>query len=286
MVDDDFSGAATGASGASGSSHPSDADLIQRLRASGASPLPGVDLGAVADGVRRRRQRRRAAMSATMALALVVPIGYSVVRGSLGGSTTESSMAKGSAPEEAGRLTPQGSAANSPAAPGAQGTTSIVDQAGPDAVLCPAAIPQVGTLSVPEPPTMSEARSALVPRGKTLTSAVICRYPLLVTTDSAGRQATLSGHVVLTGDLAPMAHYLAGLPRKDPNPTPCPTPGGDQTAYLVRLTWSSGEVSWLTSRTAPIACALTSNGVFASSTDITDPLAKSFTAGRWISPAP
>jgi hypothetical protein len=131
---------------------------------------------------------------------------------------------------------------------------------------------------VPADPAGVDGRSRLVPR-RTPASAVICEYG-----HSLGNQpgTPLAGRRVLAGGLSRLAAQLAWQPRKVRGlQVPCLLILGTQTDYLIGLTYPGGGTLWVAATINPNGCISTSNGRFASFSQLGAVAKRAFKSGRW-----
>jgi hypothetical protein len=130
---------------------------------------------------------------------------------------------------------------------------------------------------VPARPAGVDGRARLVPRTAP-SSALVCAY---AGSNLAKRQAgwALSGRRQLTGGLAALAAQLTWQPRGAPGA--CTAIGGQQTNYLIGLSYPRGGRIWVAATHDPNDCVATSNGEFSTFGVVGPIVTKAFTSGRW-----
>jgi len=132
---------------------------------------------------------------------------------------------------------------------------------------------------VPAKPTGVDGRSRLAPL-RTPTSALICAYAGM----NIGKQSgwALSGRRVLDEGFARLAAQLAWQPRKvHGQDIVCTLVGGNQTNYLIGLTYTGGRTLWVATTVDPNACVNTSNGRFTSFGSVGSIAGRALRTGRW-----
>jgi len=130
---------------------------------------------------------------------------------------------------------------------------------------------------VPARPAGIDGRARLVPQ-QTPSSALICAY---AGSNMAKRQTgwALSGRRRLTGGLTALAAQLSWQPRGQAGF--CTGVGGDQTNYLIGLTYPGGGRIWVAATKDPNDCIATSNGEFSSFGVVGPTVSRAFASGRW-----
>jgi hypothetical protein len=221
-------------------------DIMQRLRTLAPElPEPGDRFDQVRARVQRRR--RRLAMTASVAAAVVAAAGVPAGLALTGGGP--------------GRT-------HGPANPGSLSCPDAYEGAPP---------------WVPDKPTGVDGASRLVPLQPPL-RALVCAYDgsnMAATTSGW----TLSGSRTLTRDLDRLAEDLAWLPRQlAGQQIACTAVGGPQTNFAVGLIYP-GATLWVSTADEPNDCVGTSNGEFTSTVSIGRQVAAAYAAGRWV-PAP
>lgn len=130
---------------------------------------------------------------------------------------------------------------------------------------------------VPARPAGIDGHARLVPQ-QTPISALICAY---AGSNTARRQTgwALSGRRRLTGGLTALAAQLSWQPRGQAGF--CAGVGGNQTNYLIGLTYPGGGRIWVAATDDRGDCVPTSNGEFTSFGVVGPTVSRAFASGRW-----
>lgn len=134
---------------------------------------------------------------------------------------------------------------------------------------------------VPAKPKGISGNSRLVPN-ETPKSAVICSYDGVIRGRSPSRWA-LAGNRRITGNLAGLAAELTWQPRIAPGQQfKCLSVLGQQTNYLIGLTYSRGRTMWVSTTADVSGCVTGTNGLFDTPPDTAAAdVGKALKSGSW-----
>lgn len=151
-----------------------------------------------------------------------------------------------------------------PPATGPQRVVSAQPTGADGALECPATISDQRGLTVPASPEGLDGNARLLPEREPST-VVTCRYPVL--DDQAGSLSApfaLRGRTVLTGEpRTRLVETLTWAPRASGAGKACTQIGGNETAYLVGVTYPDAVV-WVAGKADPNSCSDATNGDFLS----------------------